>query len=58
VDDVCPVLLHPGCAPVYGEHGEEIRREYGFADDDIAAFEKDGTLVSTRSNADIAKCPL
>ncbi len=36
-------------APVYGEHSREILSEYGFADDEIAAFEKDGALVSAHT---------
>jgi crotonobetainyl-CoA:carnitine CoA-transferase CaiB-like acyl-CoA transferase len=38
-------------APVYGEHSREILSEYGFADDEIAAFEKEGALVGSEINA-------
>jgi crotonobetainyl-CoA:carnitine CoA-transferase CaiB-like acyl-CoA transferase len=36
-------------APVYGQHSREILSEYGFADDEIAAFEKDGALESAHA---------
>jgi crotonobetainyl-CoA:carnitine CoA-transferase CaiB-like acyl-CoA transferase len=37
-------------APVYGEHSREILSEYGFGADEIAAFEKEGALVSAETN--------
>jgi crotonobetainyl-CoA:carnitine CoA-transferase CaiB-like acyl-CoA transferase len=33
-------------APLYGEHTREVLREYGFDDLQIAAFEKEGAVVS------------
>jgi crotonobetainyl-CoA:carnitine CoA-transferase CaiB-like acyl-CoA transferase len=42
-------------APVYGEHSREILSEYGFADDEIAAFEKEGALVGSEINAPPAR---
>jgi crotonobetainyl-CoA:carnitine CoA-transferase CaiB-like acyl-CoA transferase len=33
-------------APVYGEHTREVLLEYGFNDQEIAAFEKDGAVVA------------
>lgn len=37
-------------APVYGEHTREVLREYGFNDQEIAAFEKEGAVVSAPDN--------
>ena len=36
-------------APVYGEHSHEILSKYGFGADEIAAFEKEGALVSAEA---------
>ncbi len=33
-------------APLYGEHTREVLREYGFDDQQIAAYEKEGAVVS------------
>ena len=37
-------------APVYGEHTREVLREYGFNDQEIAAFETEGAVVSAPDN--------
>jgi crotonobetainyl-CoA:carnitine CoA-transferase CaiB-like acyl-CoA transferase len=37
-------------APVYGEHTREVLREYGFSEGEIAAFEKEGAVVSAPDN--------
>jgi crotonobetainyl-CoA:carnitine CoA-transferase CaiB-like acyl-CoA transferase len=41
-------------APVYGEHSREILSEYGFGADEIAAFEKEGALVSAETKGQAA----
>jgi crotonobetainyl-CoA:carnitine CoA-transferase CaiB-like acyl-CoA transferase len=33
-------------APVYGEHTQEVLRDYGFGDDEIAALEQEGAVVA------------
>ena len=36
-------------APLYGEHTREVLREYGFDDQQINAFEKEGAVVASTS---------
>lgn len=37
-------------APVYGEHTRSVLREYGFDDQQISAFEKEGAVVASDRN--------